>query len=101
VVLVVSNISVMYALVINYFEKHKQKLSLQYVMGYSFLKKHMPVILSTSIINLIGSVLVGFLFGFEILLLGMFLSLLDLLYTYLTDSMVICKRYVKVFKGGV
>ena len=101
VVLVISNISVMYALVVNYFEKHKQKLSLQYVVGYGFLNRNMPVILTTSMINLAASTVVGFLFGFEILLLGMFLSLLDALYTYITDSLVISKRYVKIFKGGI
>jgi len=101
IVLIVSSITIIYALMSNYFEKNKLKIFIKSIMGYNFISRHTCFIL---IILLYSSVIItvfSLMFGYIMLLLGVILMILDILFILLIDKQLTKKSFSKIIKGGV
>ena len=99
-VLIASSLMIVYVLLLNYFEKNKQRIVIKSITGYSFIKRHFNFLL----IVLLGSVgvmvLLSLFLGWMVFLMGLAVVMVDFLAALAFERRLMSKSLVDIIKGG-
>lgn len=99
--LLVSSITIIYALVSNYVDRNKQRLFLKFITGYSFFERNTAFLYIVTICTVVISFILTIHFGLLSLLIGTLIVCLDLVTVYFADKNIIKKSFSKVMKGAL
>lgn len=100
IILIISSITIVYALMSNYFEKNKQKIFIKYITGYTTISRHFHFLFIVLLCNFVVVIVLSLIFGYIIFLLGLILMVLDVLFMLLIDRQLTSKSFSKIIKGG-
>lgn len=98
-VLVISSLTIVYSLMLNYFEKNKKMIFIKFIMGYSFINRHFKFILIISLFNIGLMFIFSLLLGYQVFILGIILGVLDILFIFLIDKKLTLESFTDIMKG--
>ena len=99
VLLVISNVSVVYNLIANYFERHKFEIFLRGTYGWHFFKQNKELLITYFAYSLPLVLLMAYLLGFHFLFIGMTILALDILAILLFQRSLMKKSFSEIMKG--
>jgi len=99
VLLVISNVSVLYNLIANYFERHKFEIFLRGTYGWNIFRQNKEFLMTYFAYSLPLVLLMAYLLGFHFLFIGMTILMLDILAILLFQRSLMKRSFSEIMKG--
>jgi putative ABC transport system permease protein len=99
IILFISNLTITYNLMANYFEKNKYKLFVKSLFGYTYIKRNMYFLVILLAYSFLASILTGFTLGTHIFFIGLLVMAIDMVVAFAIDHILQNKSFSKIIKG--
>jgi len=85
----------------NYINKNKSRLFVKKTLGFSAIKRNQVILISISILIILGAAIIYSFVGFYVILLGALLTVCDVIVLLILENKQLAKYYSEIQKGWI
>lgn len=99
-ILLLSSVAIIYGIMMQYFEKNKKLIFVKAIYGYSFVRRHLRLLLLVSSYYIAIMLILVFFLGKTVVLPWLLLLTADLSLVFLIDKKLTAESFSKITRGG-